>query len=182
MTAREDLVRAGGEAILAEARKWPELPDRYGARVAPMGATGDDLGRAVLAVVDAAGWRPPLPKQDARLLRSLVAGVIDGHFGDDYREQAEAAAQELIDRGWLDKTGAVGQPEPVATTLRRIIRDLEDQAAGPQRHTHAGIALSQYADRLRGHPALGGDADAGWPPLPDTPVRREVGPWTEVQP
>lgn len=58
MTARDELVRAVGEAILAEARKWPELPDRYGARIAPMGATGDDLGRAVLAVVEAAGWRP----------------------------------------------------------------------------------------------------------------------------
>lgn len=59
MTAREELVRAIGEAILAEARKWPQLPgDRYGARIAPMGATGDDLGRAVLAVIDAAGWPP----------------------------------------------------------------------------------------------------------------------------
>jgi hypothetical protein len=53
MTARDELVRAIGEAILAEARKWPQLPgDRYGARTAPMGATVDDLGRAALAVVD----------------------------------------------------------------------------------------------------------------------------------
>jgi hypothetical protein len=116
----------------------------------------------------AAGWRPPLPKQDLRTMRSLLAGIIDGHFGDDHRETATAAAEEIIGRGWLDKVADVGPPEPVATTLRRIIRDLESEAAGPQRHTHAGIALSNYALRLRSHPALDGDADAGWPPLPDS--------------
>jgi hypothetical protein len=61
MTADEQLVRAIGEAILAEAKKWPVLPgDRYGARSAPMGATEDDLGRAAFAAVTAAGWRPPV--------------------------------------------------------------------------------------------------------------------------
>lgn len=69
MTAREELVRAIGEAILAEARKWPHVPgDRYGARLAPMGATEVDLGRAALAVIDAAGWRPMASDSEIRAL------------------------------------------------------------------------------------------------------------------
>ncbi|WP_086853372.1 hypothetical protein [Amycolatopsis kentuckyensis] len=125
----------------------------------------------------ALGWRPPLPKSARVSLRAVVAGAIGEHTGEEEDHEVAAnyaAAQALIDRGWLDPVGEIGPPEPVATTLRRIIRDLEDQAAGPQRHTHAGIALSQYADRLRGHPALDGDADAGWPPLPDSETAEEM--------
>lgn len=156
MTAREELERA-----LWQTQTLRGLAD----------AASPETRRRFVDELLAAGWRPPLPKHDLRTMQSLLAGIIDGHFGDDHRETATAAAEEIIGRGWLDKVADVGPPEPVATTLRRIIRDLEDQAAGPQRYTHAGIALSQYAGRLRGHPALDGGTIGCWPPLPDSEVQ-----------
>lgn len=88
MTAREELVRAIGEAILAEARKWPHVPgDRYGARLAPMGATEIDLGRAALAAIDAAGWRPPLPGSETEWGRRWPDGTV--RCISDSRAQAE---------------------------------------------------------------------------------------------
>jgi len=113
----------------------------------------------------AAGWRPPLPVMDVRTLISVVGGLIDEiAFGDDNADLARTVAKALLDGGWLDKTGAVGPPEPVATTLRRVIADLES-AAAYELNNYAAWALRTYALRLRGHPALDAVAEAGWPPL-----------------
>jgi hypothetical protein len=84
-------------------------------------------------------------------------------FGDDYRAQAEAAAMAIFDAGYLDKTGVLGPPEPPATTIRRIIRDLEAEALrrDPARHLGQSVddivgarVLREYAERLRKHPAI----------------------------
>lgn len=102
------------------------------------------------AALLAAGWRPPVPVTDRDTLVSVVGGIIDEHFGDDHDEASRVAAQAILDAGYLDKTGAVGPPEPVVTTLRRIIRDLDSEAVaidGP---------VSKYAERLHQHPALAG--------------------------
>jgi len=92
--------------------------------------------------------------------RGVVAGVIGEHVfldGESDEEwatgRAYAAAQALIDKGWLDKLGPIGPDEPVASTLRRVIRDLELNA-GDEAHGSRSAALSWYADRLRKHPAL----------------------------
>ncbi|MFB9687685.1 hypothetical protein [Amycolatopsis plumensis] len=51
MTAREELVRAVGEAVFAEVKKFPPPAYLPGA-IVPMGASVEDVGRAALAVVD----------------------------------------------------------------------------------------------------------------------------------
>jgi hypothetical protein len=130
------------------------------------------------ALLDA-GWRPPLPKMDVAMLVGVVGGLIDEFFGDDHAEASRAAAKAILERGFLDKTGAVGPPEPVASTLRRIIRDLEREAVqrdSRKRDLGGGFTeqsiddvvgaevLREYADRLRGHPVLTGEP--GKDPLP----------------
>jgi hypothetical protein len=128
------------------------------------------MTRAIVADASpaTAGWRPPVPAQDVSTLVSVVGGLIDEHFGDDdHPAQSRAAAKAILDGGFLDKTGVVGPPEPVATTLRRIIADLETEAmfrdpmpmigAYAERSVDDVIsarALSEYAERLRKHPAL----------------------------
>jgi hypothetical protein len=130
---------------------------------------------AMLAAPTALGWRPPLSEPDVDSLRSRIAALINAHFGDDAEEASLAAAQQLIDEGFADKTGVMGPPEPVAATLRRVLRDLEYKALcldpvpaigqDPERRD-AGIigarTLREYADHLRQHPALmrGSSSDA----------------------
>jgi hypothetical protein len=129
-----------------------------------LSAVANTAARALLG----AGWRPPVTGTDRLTLISVVGGIIDEHFGDDHDEASRVAALAILDAGYLDKTGAVGPPEPVATTLRRIIRDLEAEAValdGPvsEPYTHQNVdqiirarTLRKYAERLRQHPALAG--------------------------
>jgi hypothetical protein len=145
----------------------------------------EETAEAILAE----GWRPPLPKTELRVMRSLLAGIIDSHFGDDHRETATAAADEIISRGWLDKVVEFGPPEPVATTLRRVLTDLESEAMA---HCPVGVfgvdsveisqtnrvqaeTLRAYADRLRQHPTLKGEADTDLAGI--LHVGGEAGPW-----
>jgi hypothetical protein len=133
---------------------------------------------AATALVDVEGWRPPLPEGDVSTLISVVGALIDEvAFSDDNAGLSRTIAKALLDAGYLDKTGAVGPPEPVATTLRRIIQDLENEAVfrDPVRVIGAyeersvddivgARTLREYADRLRSHPVLSGES--GKDPLP----------------
>jgi len=178
--ARDELILAiahpaGSERNLGP-RPWECGPCERAERIAD----------AVLA----AGWRPTLPKMDADSLRSRVGALIDElAFHDDNREKALEIAQALIDGGWVDRSGAFGDPEPVAHTLRRVIQDLESEAmfrdpmpmigAYSERSADdvtAARALSEYADRLRKHPALTGEAPPTVGPHPSREERANPEP------
>ncbi|MGW4127988.1 hypothetical protein [Amycolatopsis japonica] len=123
----------------------------------------------ILKLLTEAGWRPPMPKTDVGVLVGVVGGLIDEFFGDDHAEASRAAAKEILDRGYLDKAAEIGLPEPVVTTLRRVIHDLEGEAIrldGQSRDIGGGFTeqridhiigaqtLRDYAERLRQHPVL----------------------------
>jgi len=98
----DDLVRSVGQAILAEAKKWP-VPDPARAplvHVAPMGADAMDLGRAAVSMVLAAGWRqvpesmPPELALIAEERQRVIASGRTAEHDDEHTggELARAAA------------------------------------------------------------------------------------------
>lgn len=99
-TAREELERAVGEAIFAEVKKFPTPPPWSGV-VAPLGASVEDVGRAAMAVIDAAGW----PDSETERPRRCPALVPEGNVVTEGR-QCQQYEGHPHDHTWYGDNGA----------------------------------------------------------------------------